>query len=416
MERTIFYEQVRDRLIRYARVDTQSARVSDTVPTTKKQFDLAYMLRDELVGIGAADVWLDEEKCVVYGRVPATVEGGKAFGLVTHMDTAPDAPGAGCKPWVLEEYDGGDILLNEEKGIVMSPREFPNLKNYVGQDLILTDGTTLLGGDDKAAIAVVMTMAEHLLRHPELPHGPIALAFTPDEEVGGLARDLDLDRFGAKVAYTLDGDYLGYYEDETFNASHATALFRGRSVHTGTAKGIMVNAGDLAAEFISLLPPREKPQFTEGREGFFHLVSIQANVELAQVDLIVRDHDAGVFARREQLLRDLAAQMARKYGPERVSLTIAPTYRNMKEVIDQYPFLIDNLTKAISLAGLTPRSLPFRGGTDGSALSHRGLPCPNLSAGYENAHGRFEYVPIPSMEKNVEILLHLAKLFGEMET
>ena len=414
MERTIFYEQVRDRLIRYARVDTQSARVSDTVPTTKKQFDLAYMLRDELVGIGAADVWLDEEKCVVYGRVPATVEGGKAFGLVTHMDTAPDAPGAGCKPWVLEEYDGGDILLNEEKGIVMSPREFPNLKNYVGQDLILTDGTTLLGGDDKAAIAVVMTMAEHLLRHPELPHGPIALAFTPDEEVGGLAKDLDLARFGAQVAYTLDGDYLGYYEDETFNASHATALFRGRSVHTGTAKGIMVNAGDLAAEFISLLPPREKPQFTEGREGFFHLVSIRANVELAQVDLIVRDHDAGVFARREQLLRDLAAQMARKYGPERVSLTIAPTYRNMKEVIDRYPFLIDNLTKAISLAGLTPRSLPFRGGTDGSALSHRGLPCPNLSAGYENAHGRFEFVPIPSMEKNVEILLHLAKLFGEM--
>ena len=415
MERTIFYEQVRDRLIRYARVDTQSARVSDTVPTTKKQFDLAYMLRDELVGIGAADVWLDEEKCVVYGRVPATVEGGKAFGLVTHMDTAPDAPGAGCKPWVLEEYDGGDILLNEEKGIVMSPREFPNLKNYVGQDLILTDGTTLLGGDDKAAIAAVMTMAEHLLRHPELPHGPIALAFTPDEEVGGLAKDLDLARFGAQVAYTLDGDYLGYYEDETFNASHATALFRGRSVHTGTAKGIMVNAGDLAAEFVSLLPPREKPQFTEGREGFFHLVSIRANVELAQVDLIVRDHDAGVFARREQLLRDLAAQMALKYGPERVSLTIAPTYRNMKEVIDRYPFLIDNLTKAISLAGLEPRSLPFRGGTDGSALSHRGLPCPNLSAGYENAHGRFEYVPIRSMEKNVEILLHLARLFGAME-
>ena len=415
MERTIFYEQVRDRLIRYARVDTQSARVSDTVPTTKKQFDLAYMLRDELVGIGAADVWLDEEKCVVYGRVPATVEGGKAFGLVTHMDTAPDAPGAGCKPWVLEEYDGGDILLNEEKGIVMSPREFPNLKNYVGQDLILTDGTTLLGGDDKAAIAVVMTMAEHLLRHLELPHGPIALAFTPDEEVGGLAKDLDLTRFGAQVAYTLDGDYLGYYEDETFNASHATALFRGRSVHTGTAKGIMVNAGDLAAEFVSLLPPREKPQFTEGREGFFHLVSIQANVELAQVDLIVRDHDAGLFARREQLLRDLAAQLAEKHGPERVSLTITPTYRNMKEVIDQYPFLIDNLTKAISLAGLTPRSLPFRGGTDGSALSHRGLPCPNLSAGYENAHGRFEYVPIPSMEKNVEILLHLARLFGETE-
>ena len=417
MEKTPFYAQVRDRLIRYARVDTQSARVSDTVPTTKKQFDLAYMLRDELIEMGAADVWLDEDKCVLYGAVPPTVPParGVAFGLVTHMDTAPDAPGAGCKPWVLEGYDGGDILLNPEKGIVMGPREFPNLKNYVGQDLILTDGTTLLGGDDKAAIAAVMTFAEHLLRHPELPHGPIALAFTPDEEVGGLARDLDLDRFGAKVAYTLDGDYLGYYEDETFNASHATAVFRGRSVHTGTAKGILINAGDMAAEFLSLLPPREKPQFTEGREGFFHLVGIQADVERAQVDLIVRDHDADLFARREQLLRDMAARMARKYGADRVALTITPTYRNMKEVIDRYPYLIDNLTRAIALAGLTPRSIAFRGGTDGSALSHRGLPCPNLSAGYENAHGRFEYVPIRSMEKNVEILLHLSRLFGEME-
>ena len=416
MERTPFYEQVRDRLIRYARVDTQSARRSDTVPTTKKQFDLAYMLRDELVAMGAADVWLDEEKCVLYGRVPATLPAGqgRAFGLVTHMDTAPDAPGANCKPWVLEDYDGGDILLNPAKGIVMSPREFPNLKNYVGQDLILTDGTTLLGGDDKAAIAAVMTMAEHLLRHPELPHGEIALGFTPDEEVGGLARDLDLARFGARVAYTLDGDYLGYYEDETFNASHATVTFLGRSVHTGTAKGILLNAADMAAEFVSFLPPREKPQFTEGREGFFHLVSLQGNVEQAQVDLIVRDHDAGLFAQREQLLRDLAARLAERYGRERVSLTITPTYRNMKEVVDRYPFLIENLTKAIALAGLAPRSIAFRGGTDGSALSHRGLPCPNLSAGYENAHGRFEYVPIPSMEKNVEILLHLARLFGAM--
>ena len=415
MNHTPFYEQVRDRLLRYAQVDTQSARVSDTVPTTKKQFDLAYLLRDELLSIGASEVWLDEEKCVLYGAVPATAEGGKAFGLVTHMDTAPDAPAANCRPWVLEKYDGGDILLNGEKGIVMSPREFPNLKNYVGQDLILTDGTTLLGGDDKAAIAAVMTMAEHLLHHPELPHGRIALAFTPDEEVGGLARDLDLDRFGVQVAYTLDGDYLGYYEDETFNASHATLTLRGRSVHTGTAKGIMVNAADMAAEFLSLLPPLEKPQFTEGREGFFHLVSVAAQVEHAQVDLIVRDHDPVLFDRREQLLRELAARLAERYGADRVQLTITPTYRNMKEVVDRYPFLIDNLTRAIRLSGLTPQSIAFRGGTDGSALSHRGLPCPNLSAGYENAHGRFEYVPIPSMEKNVEILLHLVRLFGEMD-
>ena len=413
MNKTPFYEQVKERLIRYAKVDTQSARTSDTVPSTKKQFDLAYMLRDELIKIGASDVWLDEEKCVLYAALPATVPGGMAFGLVTHMDTAPDAPGAGCQPWVLTAYDGGDILLNPEKGIVMSPKAFPNLKNYVGQDLILTDGTTLLGGDDKAAIASVMTMAEHLLAHPELPHGPIALAFTPDEEVGGLAKDLDLARFGAKVAYTLDGDYLGYYEDETFNASHAAVTFAGRSVHAGTAKGILLNAADMAAEFVGLLPPLEKPQFTEGREGFFHLVSIQANVEQAQVDLIVRDHDPDLFARREQLLRDLAARLAEKYGPNRVHITITPTYRNMKEVVDRYPFLIENLTEAIRRAGLTPKSIAFRGGTDGSALSHRGLPCPNLSAGYENAHGRFEYVPIPSMEKNVEILLHLVGLFSE---
>ncbi|MBQ6146559.1 MAG: peptidase T, partial [Clostridia bacterium] len=383
-------------------------------PTTRKQFDLAYLLRDELKEMGASEVWLDEEKCVLYAAVPATISGGMAFGLVTHMDTAPDAPGADCRPWVLESYDGGDILLNPEQGIVMSPREFPNLKNYIGQDLILTDGTTLLGGDDKAAIAAVMTFAEHLLSHPELPHGPIALGFTPDEEVGGLAKDLDLDRFGAQVAYTLDGDYLGYYEDETFNASHATLTVQGRSVHTGTAKGILINAADVAAAFVSMLPALEKPQFTEGREGFFHLVGIQGDVEKAQVDLIVRDHDPVIFARREQLLRDLAEQLAERYGAERVALTITPTYRNMKEVVDRYPFLIENLTKAIRLAGLTPRSIAFRGGTDGSALSHRGLPCPNLSAGYENAHGRFEYVPIPSMEKNVEILLHLAKLFGEM--
>ena len=417
MEHTPFYEQVRDRLIRYAKVDTQSVRGSDAVPTTKKQFDLAYMLRDELVEIGAAEVWLDEEKCVLYAAVPANAAPGKGvdFGLVTHMDTAPDAPGANCRPWVLEDYDGGDILLNARQGILMRQKDFPNLKHYVGQDLILTDGTTLLGGDDKAAIAAVMTMAEHLLRHPEIPHGRIALAFTPDEEVGGLAKDLDLDRFGARVAYTVDGDYLGYYMDETFNASHATVTFEGRSVHTGTAKGILINAADMAARFVRLLPAQEKPERTEGRAGFFHVVAIQGDVEHARVDLIVRDHDAQRFAQREQLLRDLTAKLRKRYGYGRVDLAITPTYRNMKEVIDRYPFLVDHLRSAIALAGLTPRSLPFRGGTDGSALSHRGLPCPNLSAGYENAHGRFEYVPIPSMEKNVEILLHLARLFGEME-
>lgn len=416
MQKTQFYEKVRDRLIRYAKIDTQSDPNSTRVPTTAKQFDLAKVLRDELLSIGAENVWLDENSCVVYGMLPSTMPGksGMPVGFVTHMDTAPDAPGAGVKPWVLEDYDGKDIVLNAEKNIVMRTADFPNLPGYIGQDLILTDGTTLLGGDDKAAIASVMTMAEYYLAHPEILHGPISLAFTPDEEVGGLARDLDLGRFGAKVAYTLDGDYLGYYEDETFNASHAKLTIHGRSVHTGTAKGIMINASDIAGEFLSMLPPLEKPQFTEGREGFYHVISVRSSCEHAEVELIVRDHDADLFRKREEYLRDCARALQDRYGTGVIELVITETYRNMKEVIDRYPFLIDHLTAAIRMSGLEPKALAFRGGTDGSALSHRGLPCPNLSAGYENAHGRFEYVPIRSMEKNVEILLNLCSLFANM--
>ncbi len=412
MNRTPFYEQVRDRLIRYARVDTQSARTSDTVPTTKKQFDLAYMLRDELNEIGAADVWLDEEKCVLYASIPATVSGAMAFGLVTHMDTAPDAPGAGCRPWVLENYDGGDILLNGEKGIVMTPKEFPNLKNYVGQDLILTDGTTLLGGDDKASIAAIMTLAEYYARHPEAKHGTVCLAFTPDEEVGGLAQDLDLDRFGAPYAYTLDGDHLGWYQDQTFHAIAAKVTITGRSVHPATAKGIMVNACDIAGELLTGLPKQEKPQYTCGTEGFFYVVSVQADCEHAEIHIILRDFDRRRIEARQALLRELARKLEAEYGEGRVRVEFEEQYRNMGEVISQYPFLVDNLRTAIRAAGLEPKSEPFRGGTDGSALSFRGLPAPNLSAGYENAHGRFEFVPVPSMAKNVEILIRLCEIYA----
>ena len=416
-ERTKFYEKVKERMIRYAKVDTQSDHYGTKTPTTEKQFDLARMLYAELVSIGASEAYLDETACVVYGKIPSNMPDGdgKPFGLVTHMDTAPDAPGANVKPWVLENYDGGEILLNAEKGIVMSPKEFPRLKNYVGQDLVLTDGTTLLGGDDKAAIASVMTLAEHLLSHPEIPHGPVSLAFTPDEEVGGLAKDLDFDRFGAKVAYTLDGDHLGYYMDETFNASEATLEVKGLSVHPATAKGIMVNAADVAGEFLAMLPRFEKPRYTAWREGFFHVIAVNADVEHAKVVLIIRDHDRTQFEHREAYLHKCADALKAEYGEDRVSLSIEQSYRNMKEYVDRCPYLIENLTAAIRMAGIEPKTEPFRGGTDGSALSARGLPCPNLSAGYENAHGRFEYVPIPSMEKNVEILLHLCGLFGNMK-
>ena len=414
MEHSPFYEQVRERLIRYAKIDTQSDPKSAATPTTEKQFDLARELFAELTRIGAADVWLDEQHCVVYAAIPANQPGGRAFGLVTHMDTAPDAPGANVRPWVLEHYDGGEIVLNAERGIVMSPKDFPNLQTYIGQDLVLTDGTTLLGGDDKAAIASVMTFAEHLQRHPEIKHGRIALAFTPDEEVGGLAKDLDLDRFGAKVAYTLDGDYLGFYEDETFHASHAKVTFTGRSVHTGTAKGIMINACDLLTEWLSMLPRYEKPQYTDGREGFFHVISMRGACEHAEAELIIRDHDRTQFEIREAYLQKCTDAINAQYG-EHAALSIDETYRSMKEVVDRQPYLIEHLCAAIREAGLKPQSIAFRGGTDGSALSQRGLPCPNLSAGYENAHGRFEYVPIPSMEKNVEILLHLCARFAQDE-
>lgn len=294
----------------------------------------------------------------------------------------------------------------------MKASDYPSLERYVGQNLILTDGTTLLGGDDKASLAAIITMAEYLCANPSVPHPEISLAFTPDEEVGGLARDLDLERFGAKEAYTLDGDHLGYYQDETFYASEACFSIKGLSVHTGTAKGIMVNAVDIAAELMSMIPASERPQYTEGTEGFYHVISCNATCEEACVRLIVRDFDKDSFVRRQNLLHRIEETLQAKYGSDRVCLSIKHQYSNMKEILKDHPGLVDNLRKAIEDCGVTPVCEPFRGGTDGAALSFRGLPCPNLSAGYENAHGRFEYVPIQSMVKNVEILLRLCSLLA----
>lgn len=405
------YEQVKERMMRYARIDTQSQPFAGHWPTTDKQKNLACVLKEELIKIGVSDVFFDEERCVVYGRIPSNSADSKgtAIGFIAHMDTAPDASGTGVNPWVLEKYDGGDIVLNEDKHIVMRAADYPNLQQYIGQDLILTDGTTLLGGDDKASIAAIMTLAEYLCTHDEIEHGDISLAFTPDEEVGGLARDLDLNRFGAEVAYTLDGDHLGWYEDETFNASEAVFEFIGRSVHTGTAKGIMVNAVDMASHMMGMIPQEEKPQFTEGTEGFYHVISCVGDCENAKVRLLIRDFDHDNFFKREDFLRKCADDLREKYGQDRVVLTITHQYSNMHEVLKETPFLIDILKDAIKKAGIEPVCEPFRGGTDGAALSFRGLPCPNLSAGYENAHGRFEYVPIHSMVKNVEILLNICE-------
>lgn len=412
MNHSDFSAQTEARLLRYAAITTQS-KLSDNVwPTTACQRDLARVLYAELKALGV-ETCFDEEPCVLYARLRANHAGPDfPIGLIAHLDTAPDVPGWGVKPWVLRSYDGGDIVLNKEKNIVMRAADYPNLAQYTGQDLVLTDGTTLLGGDDKASIAAIMTMVEYFVSHPTHPHGTICLAFTPDEEVGGLARDLDLDRLGAKFAYTLDGDHLGWYQDQTFHASLAEIEITGRSVHTGTAKGIMVNASDLAAELVTMLPKPERPQYTEGTAGFYHVIGVTADCERAVVRLIVRDFDRGCFEAREAYLQTCADSLNREYGADRVRVRLTQQYRNMGDVLGRYPFLVENLRKAIRAAGLEPHCEPFRGGTDGSALSFRGLPCPNLSAGYENAHGRFEFVPVPSMAKNVEILLHLCDCYA----
>ena len=410
-----FHKLTEERLLRYAAVTTQSKAGAGVWPTTACQRDLAKLLYDELLSLGAEAAY-DEEHCVVYGWLRSNLEPGRKdspIGFVTHVDTAPDVKGWDVKPWVLRGYDGGDIGLNERENIVLRAADYPNLAQYVGQDLVLTDGTTLLGGDDKASIAAVMTMAEYYLRHPEVRHGTICLAFTPDEEVGGLAKDLDLDRFGAPYAYTLDGDHLGWYQDQTFNAVACTVTITGRSVHPATAKGIMVNASDIAGDFLAGLPRRAKPQYTDGMDGFIYVISVQSDCEKAVIRMILRDFDRTLLEGKHDLIEELCARLNAEYGEGRVRAEFTEQYRNMGEVVSRYPFLIDHLRAAIRAAGLEPKSEPFRGGTDGSALSFRGLPCPNLSAGYENAHGRFEFVPVPSMAKNVEILLQLCALYAE---
>ena len=409
---SLFHEAVKERLLRYARIDSQSGRISGPGPSTPCQRDMATELCAELRRIRVPDVFYDEAACIVYGRIPSS-RGVTAepLAFITHMDTAPDVSGHDVRPWVLDNYDGKDILLNREKHIVMKADEHPVLKQYIGQDLVLTDGTTLLGGDDKAAISAVMTLAEHLLTHPEIPHGPVCLAFTPDEEVGGLARELDLDRLGARFAYTLDGDHVGWYQDQTFNAAAAVLEINGVSVHTGTAKGLMINASDLAVEFLNMLPAEEKPQFTEGTDGFYHVCSVSSACERARVELIVRDFDSACFVSRLDFLASCAEELDRRYGDGTARLTVTEQYRNMGQILSRYPFLTDLLRQAIADCGLEPVCEPFRGGTDGAALTFRGLPCPNLSAGYENAHGKYEFVPVQAMEKNVEILLSLCRLW-----
>ncbi len=401
-----------ERFFRYVRIDTQSDEESETRPSTAKQRDLAKLLFTELNEMGAEDVELDWDSCYVYAKIPATDGGAqtKTLGFIAHMDTSPEVTDENVNPKIIENYDGEDIELNEELGVVMEVDKFPELKNYVGKTLVVTDGTTLLGADDKAGIAEIMTMADVLLKNPEIKHGPIAIAFTPDEEIGAGTENFSLEKFGADYAYTVDGGALGELEYETFNAASAAVEISGISVHTGDAKDKMVNAARLAAEFDSMLPAGERPEFTEGREGFFHLLNIQGETEHAKLNYLVRDHDREKFEARKARLKEIAYEMNDRYGDDYVKVEITDSYYNMREKIEpEFMFLVDNVVKCMKELGVEPIIKPIRGGTDGSALSFMGLPCPNICTGGHNFHGRYEYCCVESMEKIAELLVELAK-------
>ena len=405
--------KVTDKFLRYIAMDTQSEAEKEQIPSTKKQLALARQLAEELKIMGAAEVTLDSQS-YVYAVIPATIEKElPAIGFIAHMDTSPDASGENVKARTVCQYDGKEICLHEKKGIFLSPKEFPSLKKYVGQDLIVTDGTTLLGADDKAGVAEIMAMAEYFLTHPEIPHGKICIGFTPDEEVGRGADGFDVALFGADVAYTVDGGALGELEYENFNAASGRVLIHGRGVHPGAAKNIMKNASLLAMEFHQMLPEEQNPMYTEGYEGFFHLTDIQGSMVEARMDYIIRDHDREKFERKKILFSRIGEFLNEKYGEGTVEVILKDTYYNMREKIEPHPYLIEAARTSMEKLGIEPRVVPIRGGTDGARLSYMGLPCPNLCAGGENCHGIYEYVCVQSMEKIVGLLAEIAGAFAK---
>lgn len=402
--------KVIEKFLNYVKIDTQSDENSTACPTTAKQHNLAKLLVKELEAMGADEITYDKEHCYVYATVPSTkgCENRPVLGFIAHMDTSPAVTGENVKPRIIENYDGKDIVLNEEKNIVMKVSDFPELVEYTGKRLIVTDGTTLLGADDKAGIAEIMTMAEQLLSHKEIPHGKIRIGFTPDEEVGAGADHFDVKLFGADYAYTVDGGKLGELEYENFNAAGAKVTFHGRSVHPGDAKNKMVNALLLAMEFQNMLPVFENPMYTEKYEGFYHLDLLSGSVEKAQAEYIIRDHDKDKFEQKKETFLRIGAYLNEKYGKDTVQIDMKDSYYNMREIIEQHMQLIENAKAAMEETGVNPIVVPIRGGTDGARLSYMGLPCPNLCTGGHNFHGRFEYICADSMEKIVEILLKLA--------
>lgn len=401
-----------ERFITYVKKDTQSDPNSQTTPSTEKQWDLARYLFEELKSIGMEEVTIDENAYVM-ATLPANVSHQvPTIGFVAHFDTSPDFSGENVNPKFVENYDGGDIVLNEEKNIILSPSYFEDLLLYKGQTLITTDGTTLLGADDKAGIAEIVTAMEYLKQHPEIKHGKIRVCFTPDEEIGRGAHKFDVKKFGADWAYTMDGSQIGELEYESFNAAGAKVHFKGKSVHPGYAKNKMVNSLLIANKFISALPENEIPERTCKREGFFHITDISGDIENTVVQLIIRDHDRQLFEKRKDVVRRIVDELNKTY-PNAVSVEIKDQYFNMREKIEPVFHIVEVAEKAMKELGITPIIKPIRGGTDGSQLSFMGLPCPNIFAGGHNFHGKFEYVPVESLEKATQVIVKIAELVAK---
>ncbi|MGJ8666474.1 MAG: peptidase T [Patiriisocius sp.] len=403
------------RFISYVTVDTESDPESDTTPSSAKQWDLANALVEELKQIGLEDVTIDANAYIM-ATLPSNVEHTvPVIGFISHFDTTPDFTGKNVKPQIIENYDGNDIILNKEQNIILSPDYFEDLLQYKGQTIITTDGTTLLGADDKAGIAEIISAMEYLVNHPEIKHGKIRIGFTPDEEIGRGAHKFDVVKFGADWAYTMDGSQVGELEYENFNAAGAVVTIEGKIVHPGYAKGKMVNSMYIATDYINSLPRLETPEHTSDREGFFHLYSVKGEVDSTKLQYIIRDHDKGHFEARKEMMQKLADELNQQFEKELVTVEIKDQYFNMREKIEPVMHIVDIAEKAMKQAGITPLIKPIRGGTDGSQLSFMGLPCPNIFAGGHNFHGRFEYVPVESMQKAIEVIVNIAQLVAEEE-
>ena len=404
--------ELKERFLKYVAINTRSDENSETFPSTAAQWDLLNALVEEMKLLGLEDVTIDKYGYAM-GTIPATKgkEGAPVIGFLAHVDTAPDMSGENVRPRIIESYDGQDIVLNN--ALTMRVADFPELKRFVGHTLIHTDGTTLLGADDKAGIAEIMTAAEYLMAHPEIEHGKIRIGFTPDEEIGRGVDFFDVKAFGADFAYTMDGGFEGELEYENFNAASAKIAIQGRNVHPGYAKNKMINAIEVACEINNMIPAVERPQFTEGYEGFYHCVGLNGTVENATISYIIRDHDAELFEQKKIWMWDIVGMLNKKYGQGTLTLTLKDQYYNMRKMVEPHPQVINNALAAMREADVEPIVRPIRGGTDGARLSFMGLPCPNIFAGGMNFHGKFEYCSLNSMEKAVQVIINIAKRWAE---